>query len=62
MDESYVGWGGWTRTNTGLINSGNFDVHDVHNVLNVQQNAFSGRKVLRAFCLVHWTPGWTATS
>jgi hypothetical protein len=41
----FDGWGGWTRTNTVLINSGNFDVQHVHNVLSVQQNAFGGHKL-----------------
>ena len=50
-----LGWGGWIRTNTGLINSGKFDVQDVRNVLSVQHNAFSGRKPLKAFSLVDWT-------
>jgi len=54
-----VGWGGWTRTNTVLINSGNFDVQHVHNVQCVQRIALGGRKLLRAFSLADWTPDWT---
>src|SRR5580693_1105350 len=59
LSDGKVGWGGWTRTNTVLINSGNFDVQDVRNVQCVQQNALGGRKLLRAFSLANWTPEWT---
>jgi hypothetical protein len=58
-DSGLVAWGGWTRTNTVLINSGNFNVQDVRNVHCVQQIALGGHKLLRAFSLADWTPEWT---
>jgi predicted nucleic acid-binding protein len=42
-----------------LIANDKLAVQDVHKVLSVQQNAFSGRKLLRAFSLADWTPEWT---
>ena len=43
------------RTPDLLVANEKLAVQDVHKVLSVQQNAFSGRKLLRAFSLAHWT-------
>jgi hypothetical protein len=52
------GFGGreGARTPDLLVANDKLAVQDVHKVLSVQQNAFSGHKLLRAFCLAHWTP------
>ena len=50
------------RTPDLLVANEKLAVQDVHKVLSVQQNAFSGHKLLRAFSLAHWTPEWTPHS
>src|SRR5580658_668255 len=58
------GFGGreGARTPDLLVANDKLAVQDVHKVLSVQQNALSGRKLLRAFFLAHWTPKRTPQS
>jgi hypothetical protein len=46
---------GRTRTYNPLLKSETYAVQDVRNVLRVQQNAFCGHKLLRAFYFADWT-------
>jgi hypothetical protein len=54
-----IGWGfggrEGARTPDLLVANDKLAVQDVHKVLSVQQNAFSGHKLLRAFSLADWT-------
>jgi hypothetical protein len=47
------------RTPDLLVANEKFAVQDVRNVQCVQQNAFGGRKLLKAFSLLGWTLTWT---
>jgi hypothetical protein len=50
------------RTPDLLVANDKLAVQDVHKVLSVQQNAFSGRKLLMALLLARWTPERTPRS
>jgi hypothetical protein len=53
MEEGFGGREG-ARTPDLLVAKDNLAVQDVHKALSVRQNAFSDRKLLRAFSLDDW--------
>ena len=61
-----IGWGfggrEGARTPDLLVANDKLAVQDLHKVLSARQNALSGRKLLRAFSLAHWTLRRTANS